>query len=114
MPGARNVGVVQGKGEVVGGGTGWSDRIQLHQKSQLLFVIFVGSIYGYDVATGAMTMSFKDLHAMPITCMLYLPDSDTLITTTSDSSATVGGGVPGRWACTLNVAQGASSVCQCV
>ena len=48
-----------------------------------------GSIYGYDAHIGTMNLSFKDLHQMPITCMLYLADSDTLITTTSDSSATV-------------------------
>ena len=43
VPGARAVG---GKPEVISGGTNWSEKIVLHERNQMLFVIFEVCIWG--------------------------------------------------------------------
>eukprot|EP00798_Chlamydomonas_sp_ICE-L_P011299 gene11299-18935_t len=86
VPGARQV---TGRPEVTSGGSYWSDKITLHERSQTLFVVFLASIYGYDASNGNMFYSFPNLHNTPITSFLYLPDNGTLITTVADAPATV-------------------------
>lgn len=51
-----------------------------------------GSIYGFDVCTGAMKMAFPDLHPNSIiTSMVYAPYNGTIYTTTLESAITVRG-----------------------
>jgi hypothetical protein len=50
-----------------------------------------GSVYGFSAADGSATCVFRDLHSSPITSLVYAPASDTLVTSTLDSAATVGG-----------------------
>ena len=52
-----------------------------------------GSIYGYELAEGTLTHKFPDLHkGVHINCMVYLPDQQMMLTSTSDSGGTVGVG----------------------
>lgn len=49
-----------------------------------------GSIYGYELAEGTLTHKFPDLHkGVHINCMVYLPDQQMMLTSTSDSGGTV-------------------------
>eukprot|EP00200_Dunaliella_tertiolecta_P016698 CAMPEP_0202421704 /NCGR_PEP_ID=MMETSP1128-20130828/50477_1 /ASSEMBLY_ACC=CAM_ASM_000463 /TAXON_ID=3047 /ORGANISM="Dunaliella tertiolecta, Strain CCMP1320" /LENGTH=1700 /DNA_ID=CAMNT_0049029737 /DNA_START=44 /DNA_END=5146 /DNA_ORIENTATION=- len=79
----------------------WCERIVLHEGSQTLFAVFMGSIYGYDAGTGAMTMNFANLHPNQIiTSMVYAPANDTMFTATLDQAITVwriSGNVPQKF-----------------
>lgn len=48
-----------------------------------------GSVYGYELDKGAITMRFANLHESLIISMAYLPEQDVLVTSTVDSGGTV-------------------------
>ena len=78
----------------------WCDKVYLHEKTQVVFAIYEGSIYGYDVDKGSIVLSFQNLHVSPITTMAYLPTHEILITSSVDSGGTVwriAGGKPHRY-----------------
>lgn len=53
-------------------------------------------MYGFDIVSGAALMSYPGLHEQPVTSLVYLPQSDQLLTTSLETSAMVragGGGV---------------------
>jgi hypothetical protein len=47
-----------------------------------------GSIYGFDIPSGAMTLCFPKLHSMPISSIVYAPASEVIITATLDEGVT--------------------------
>lgn len=74
-----------------GGGTTWCDKAVLHEPTQTIFAIFQGSIYGFDLYDGTLTLRFQDLHAAPISSMAYLPEHEILVTSSVDSGGRCGG-----------------------
>ena len=48
-----------------------------------------GSVYGYELDKGTITMRFANLHESLIISMAYLPEQDVLVTSTVDSGGTV-------------------------
>ncbi len=65
------------------------DKILLHEPSQVVLVVHQGSVFGYDLGTGACTMKFTDLHHAPITSVAYLPDQEVMITSSAEATAAV-------------------------
>ena len=65
------------------------DKIQLHEKSQTLFLMYQGSVYGYELGKGAIIRKFENLHNGNIVSMAYLPEQEALVTSTVDSGGTV-------------------------
>ncbi|GFH22931.1 uncharacterized protein HaLaN_20469 [Haematococcus lacustris] len=62
-----------------------------------------GSIFSFAAGDGTCRLAFRDLHMSPITAMVYVPDTDTLVTASADSACTVwriAGGQPHRF-CTF-------------
>ena len=48
-----------------------------------------GSVFGYEMERGSLTMKFPGLHEGSIISMAYLPEQEVLITSTVDSGGTV-------------------------
>ncbi len=47
------------------------------------------NVYGFDISSGQLLMSYEGLHDQPVTSCVYLPDADLLITTSMDTCAVV-------------------------
>lgn len=76
---------------VPGGGsrTVGCDKIHLHEGSQTLFLVYQGSVYGYELDKGTLTRKFANLHDSTIISICYLPEQEALVTSTVDSGGTV-------------------------
>ncbi|GAX84070.1 hypothetical protein CEUSTIGMA_g11494.t1 [Chlamydomonas eustigma] len=67
----------------------WCDKIVFHEQTQTLFLVLQGSVFGYEMSKGEVVMKFCDLHVGLITAMVYMPVQDTMVTSSTDTGATV-------------------------
>ncbi|KAG2494055.1 hypothetical protein HYH03_007699 [Edaphochlamys debaryana] len=65
----------------------WCDRISLHEPTAMVLAMFEGHVYGYDIMSGHMLMSYTGLYNQPVTSCVFMPEADLLFTTAMDTSA---------------------------
>lgn len=64
----------------------WCHRLVFYESSQLLLVMVLGNIYGFNLITGHRVYNWEGLHTQTITGVVYLPHMLMVFTSSQDAT----------------------------